>query len=844
VRWILQKLLGLDPSVLKEGATIRLDLARNWPLWIILLVMVGFVVYAAILYRKENRPATARMKLLLTSLRAVVLGLLLFLLCEPVLAAVETKFTQPYVVFMIDTSQSMDLKDRYPDQEDIDHVRAALPGDFVIDGTPLADMKQTDFQKLSRLDLINAVMNGKKTDPRKSKLAKRYKLRFYEFASDITPKSYKDSETESDPKTTGAESAEIKKEKKVLPIVIAGSSKSGGSGSGETRLGDCMRTVLSDMRGKTVAAIVLMTDGRSNAGRDPLDVARKAGLRNIPIFAVGVGDRKIRDIEVTRIDAPDRTRAGGDDVSFITTLNARGCAGQSVEVILKKGNEKIHSEKVLFEKDGPRIVELRDRPDVIGKAVYTVEVRPLSGELVTDNNSRTHILSVVEGKTRVLYVEGGDRARWEYRFLKAAMMRDHTLQVTTLLAKANGDFFYDGNYRAEAYPDTEKGLFDKYDVIIFGDVDPETFTKGQLELTARFVENGGGFMMIAGEIFAPASYIKTPIRPLIPVKIDESDEAFLEMGRVIVTAFKPDVTSAGWQSSILRLDNEDRINRDLWNKTPEEGGLAPLFWYMPVSKALPTATVLLRHPTDRARNAKQNRPMLVLGRYGSGMTLFSGSDELWRWRFAQGDRYFYRFYAQAIHYLASARGGGQKLSILSSDRPAYALGEAVSFTAEVKVLKGTKYVPLEQDSVELHYAVEGMGELTPVKLAKVPGSPGTYKGQMHPGSKGRFHAWIRSYDSARKRGGQCDFEVRFPQLEYEDPRMDKDALSAIAKAAASGGQFLFLDRVGDLDKLVTMPEVIKRMENRTPLWDNWRLFALFSVLIVAEWILRKRVRMM
>ena len=57
--------------------------------------------------------------------------------------------------------------------------------------------------------------------------------------------------------------------------------------------------------------------------------------------------------------------------------------------------------------------------------------------------------------------------------------------------------------------------------------------------------------------------------------------------------------------------------------------------------------MLLRHPTDKAVGEKQTRPILVTGRCGRGLTMFVGTDEFWRWRFAQGDRYFYRFYAQA-----------------------------------------------------------------------------------------------------------------------------------------------------------------------------------------------------
>jgi hypothetical protein len=387
-------------------------------------------------------------------------------------------------------------------------------------------------------------------------------------------------------------------------------------------------------------------------------------------------------------------------------------------------------------------------------------------------------------------------------------------------------------------------------VVIFGDVDPEIFTQKQLELTAQFVgKNGGGFMMIAGERYAPAKYInkKNPISALIPVVVNPADEAYLELGRTITTGFKPEVTPAGWQSPILRLENDERANREIWSKSPDEGGLPPFFWYLPVPKAKPTATVLLRHPTLKARGQKQKRPVLVVGRYGAGLTMFVGTDEFWRWRFAHGDRYFYRFYAQAIQYLASAGAGKGKLSVLSSDRPVYSLGEPVKLTAEVKVLKGTKYEPLDRESVTVRYQMEGLGEQPPLELKKVPGSPGQFEGRLVPKGRGKFHAWLKPYGEAvatEKKGGECDFEVRLPQLEYEDPRMDEETLTALSAAGGKGGIFLFPDQVRKLPELITEPERKNPVETEFPLWDNWRLFLLFCLVLIVEWVLRKRVRMM
>jgi hypothetical protein len=168
----------------------------------------------------------------------------------------------------------------------------------------------------------------------------------------------------------------------------------------------------------------------------------------------------------------------------------------------------------------------------------------------------------------------------------------------------------------------------------------------------------------------------------------------------------------------------------------------------------------------------------------------------------------------------------------------------VKFTAEIKVLKGPKYVPLERESVTLQCRAEVFGDLPPLELKKVPGAEGTYKGRMLPKARGKYHAWVKSYDPTKERGGECDFEVKLPQLEYEDPRMDEENLRAVAGAGGQGGRFLFADEIRGLADLITEPERKNPVESEYPLWDNWRLFVLFCVIIIVEWVLRKRVRMM
>ena len=59
--------------------------------------------------------------------------------------------------------------------------------------------------------------------------------------------------------------------------------------AGSTATGDAISAALSNIKGKAPAAIVLLSDGKSVRGSDPLAAAQKAKARKIPIYTVALG---------------------------------------------------------------------------------------------------------------------------------------------------------------------------------------------------------------------------------------------------------------------------------------------------------------------------------------------------------------------------------------------------------------------------------------------------------------------------------------------------------------------------------------------------------------------------
>ena len=114
---------------------------------------------------------------------------------------------------------------------------------------------------------------------------------------------------------------------KLLAVEAAGS---------QSRLGDAVRNVLTELRGALPSAIVLLSDGQTTEG-EPLDKASElAGRKGVPIFTIGLGSAEAaRDIELTELLVDDVVFVD-DSVRFQAKLLARGFQGQKVTVRLLK----------------------------------------------------------------------------------------------------------------------------------------------------------------------------------------------------------------------------------------------------------------------------------------------------------------------------------------------------------------------------------------------------------------------------------------------------------------------------------------------------------------------------
>jgi hypothetical protein len=783
---------AIEPQIRFESA---------WPQGLALLVGLGAIAWIAWLYRREGSSPPAY-RALLAGLRIALVLLAMFMLSEAVLSVERTGL--PYFVILADNSASASVADSYADPR-MKQTASELARD-------------ANQQEPSRL----AVAQGWLTQDNAAflrELQKQHKVRLYTVSATAGPVAEIDAAEQVQPA--------VERLRELQPV------------GGQSRLGDGVRQVLTELRGVPPTAILLLTDGQTTDGEPLAKAAEFARAKGVPLFTVGLGDpAPTRDLELSELMV-DEVVFVDDQVRFEARLSGHGFAGQQVDVKLRrrpagspdpKAGEDVGRTTVQVPPDGQTArVEVRHQPKDTGSFIYSLEIEPRPRELQAENNRVERTVDVREEKLRVLLVEG--EPRYEFRYLLSFLKRDKTIDLRTVLQSADPEFSEQEATALPTFPTSKEGpdgLF-SFDVVLFGDVAPGLMGAAQMLALVDFVEKkGGGLMFIAGELFDPLAYRGTPLEPLLPIKLAEAYNP--SASGAPVAGFRPALTAEGRSHPIFRLADDEAASAQVWRELPL------LDWFLAVPRKQELAFVLAAHPSQTGSDGPL--PLLLYQFVGAGKVVFQAYDETWKWRFRTGDRYFGRYWIQTVRFLARSKLLGQKQAEIVTDRRRYQRQQPVRFQVRFP------NPGLAPSSGELSLQVDRKGQPPRrVPLKRSASAQNLFEGALPPLPEGEYE--VRLLPPPILEGGMptSSFRVDPPAGEFERVQMNEPEL--VRAATLSGGQFLTPSRSpADLLKDLPAPQMVPLdTDPPIPLWNTPALLVLFLTILVMEWVLRKRKQM-
>ncbi|MGF1511406.1 MAG: glutamine amidotransferase [Myxococcota bacterium] len=587
--------------------------------------------------------------------------------------------------------------------------------------------------------------------------------------------------------------------------------------------------LLSDLawqaEGRDVGAAVIYSDGSDTEALDEAEARRLAKEVGAPIHTIGFGpDDSAVDLAIRRIRTDDFAFVH-NTVTLEVEVESHGLSASRLPVTLKRDGGVLQTQDVFLDAGSGRVA-FEFKPKQVGKEVYTVSVPVQPGEAVATNNTKSVVLRVIRDRIRVLQVAG--RPSWDVRFLRELLKQNPNVDlISFFILRSTTDVQKASQDELALIPFPVNDLFttelDSFDVVIYQNFSYRPYRMAHyLRNVRRYVLEGGSFLMIGGDqSFEPGYYSGTPIADILPVRL----------GGVLPwdpNPFRPRLSEEGRRHPITRIGGAGLPPDVSYGRLPELQGMNGSIGLMPGAQAL------LEHPA-----LPGNPPVVAIRQVGKGRSMAVATDSSWFWRFvAVGEdgtvgREYDRFWNQSLRWLI--RDPELSRVRIQARHPVVYKGQPV--TADVTAL-GVDYRPLEGADVQAELIPldsRGQGRSASVRT----GAEGKALVELSDVPPGTYVMEVAAYQDGERLGRTREpFIIEATDVERQAPFPRADLLQAISDV--SGGTFSTVrDRLGTL--ILDDPRRVEVDRSHVvPIWDGFPLFALMTVLLGAEWWMRRR----
>ncbi len=759
-----------------------MTLTSSWlPIWLLPVLLAALTALAIWLYRADRRSCGSLAGWTITSLRILLLAFISFLLLDPALVETVKGEKRGEVLVVIDTSPSMEIADAGPAGSQVSRLAAA--------------------QQLLSSSWVKD-------------LSRQFRLSFHSLARKLA-------ELPPPPQTLKAET-------------------SPGTDLGAPVLERALKSPREDLAG-----IILLSDGNHNASGDPRQAARSLGTLGIPIVAVGIGRTDPPpDISLEAVEAPTKVFRG-DEISAELTLRSTAIEVPKLTVKVSEGDSEFGS--FLIEdlpREGISHWPLRFRIDQPGRHKLSIGFEALEGEALAENNSEEVWIEVLDDKARVLYLEGSPR--WEYRYLKNTWGRDEKISLDDFLVPAPPQ-----RKLPAGFPRTLETLA-SYDAIILGDVEPGLLGEELQEALLEYArKRGGTIVLVAGPAAMPSAWQGTALEEVLPVELLLPPPG-RDLGAQLARKGAPlSLSAAGEEAELCRLVPGRQRNSELWELLP------PPRWYYPLKGTAGGSQLLATVGSEKA-------PALVSREIGAGKIFYSGIDSTWKWRLRFGDLLYRRFWGQVIRWAVSEQLNAADDKVrLGTDKAIYRFPDSIEISALIEPAGDGEEENGLVDAVIR--PVQQAGKLprqARLRLEPIPGSGGRYRGSL----EARQYAPLldSSEASGKGQGRELELSLDIASLKNYSTREDRARILFALEPAAeneslgifcnedrlrqlaelSGGAYIPLSAAaGAATHLPDKTRSVERTSSYAALDYPWAMALVLIVLLAAEWIARKTLKL-
>ncbi len=775
---------GISQSFSEPNTAVESVLNAPWPVPIWLTIVITILLLGSIgwLYRSERGSAGFRLRCALTLIRCSLLALVLWMLAG--WSWQRFKSDPPELVIVVDRSASMGTRD------------VAQSGDA--------------SQPQSRIDFARSLFEQLSARDRQT-LAQRYQLKWLTVADKADPAS-----------------VDLRATSSPLDTLVADGSQS--------RLGDALNRLIDRQAGRGTAAILFISDGITTSGAALSDTAQKARRAAIPIHTVVVGQQFVQpDLRLVDL-LIDRDVYLGDQVTAEVSVVASDIPNTTTKLTLTdlSTNQVLDVTSVeLSPERNQQQARLSFVPDRSGEIPLQISVEAVAGEADQSNNTLQANVLVQDKAIRVLMVF--QTASYEFRFLKSLLERTQqtgetktaSFELQSVLQDADPTYVEQDATALRLVPSGAEGLRE-IDVFVFSHFDPSLVSRSSQEAIFEAVTTGGAGCIFVYGYGSPAVELQNwPLGKLLPIDMPTGPRgpAVADTG-----PFRWDPTPLGTTALPMQLANSPRQSYETWRRVP------PVNIKAEVGQIKTGAQVLANAVDMQTTNTS---PLLITQFAGAGRTALQATDETHSLTtFAGTDLYYQRYWGQMLRWLSRGKlARGTEKSTLLVDPKQAQLGRPI----RLQLLLGSESSGQQTPETAELTLESSEGVRRSIALIRTTQEAPIYQSTVSDLSPGSYRAVLLSPIEAAP--PSVEFTVTAPPGEQANLRADQEAMRQLAEY--SRGKAYNSDSARSLFEQLPLGKPT-RLGNLPPLplWNSHWIALTFVLLLTAEWLLRRRARML